>query len=183
MRFCTSLLLSLAVLLTSGCGLVGGPTRFEAYEVEVAARGPRVQATVGHKLQLSRAARRALHNGVPLVLRLNLELQGANEVAPAATRQETFEIRYLPMSERYELLSPERGERRTYPRLRHVLHRLSRIDVAFDDLVLPDGPYEARTRLRLDRASLPAPMQLPSVVYRTWRHDSEWSRWPFRISA
>lgn len=183
MRSCASLLLSVLLALTAGCGLVGGPTRFEINQVYVEMRGATLHARVNQELQLSRAARRAMHNGVPLVLRMNVEVLGENSVTPVATRTETFEIRYLPMSERYELTSPERGEQRSFPRLRHVLRRLARVSIDFDNLALPDGAYELRTRLYLDRASLPAPIQLPSVVYRTWRHDSDWSQWPFRISA
>ena len=56
-----------------------------------------------------------------------------------------------------------------------------RLDI--DAMTLAAGDYQFRARMRLDRTSLPAPMQLPSLVYRGWRHDSEWTQWPFRISA
>ena len=40
-----------------------------------------------------------------------------------------------------------------------------------------------RTRLRLDESRLPAPMRLPTWFSAQWQHDSEWSTWPFEISA
>ena len=64
-----------------------------------------------------------------------------------------------------------------------MLRELSELSQAIDEPALGPGEYELRTRMRLDRASLPAPVQLPSLVSRAWRHDSEWSRWPFTISA
>ncbi|MEM1412835.1 MAG: DUF4390 domain-containing protein [Pseudomonadota bacterium] len=180
-RLATTLALSL--ILLTGCGLVDGPDRFAVNDVRVSAQSDRVDAQLIQKLQLSRAAQRAMRHGVPLVLRLELEIIGDSGPGVLKRQEEVFEIRYLAMSERYELTRPAANQTRTYPRLRHVLRQLERLRVSLGATGLPEGRYTLRTRIRLDRSSLPAPLQLPAVVYGNWRHDSEWSPWPFTISA
>lgn len=186
------MLLSLAVLFLTGCGSGvwpgAGPNQFEVRDatVQQASRGLELKLHQG--LKLSVTARGALRNGVPLVLRVGYELRGETMLL---TGQRVFELRYLPMSERFQLTGPVDGAGfsagdstvRTYPRLRHALREMSRMTLDIESPKLPAGAYELRTRVWLDRSSLPSPMQLPSLVDREWRHDSEWSRWPFKINA
>lgn len=151
--------------------------------VEIGTRQGRLDLRMDQALQLSRPAWRAVRNGVPLVLELSLELRDGETMTLLAQENHAFVIRYLPLSERFELTDPVTGKRRNYPRLRHVLRDLSDLDVAMETPPLAPGRYELRARLRLDRARLPAPMQLPALVIRAWRHDSDWTRWPFTTSA
>jgi len=171
------------VLTTVGCGLGGEPARFEVVAVDVAPRGSGLDVRVDQQLELSRPARRAIRNGVTLVLDLSLEIRDGSNLTLVATETRGFEIRYLPLSQRYELREVGGGDPRTYPRLRHVLRALGNLRLDLDSAPLAPGAYECRARLRLDRASLPGPMQLPALLSRAWRHDSEWTQWPFRISA
>lgn len=182
-RFCAVLTLSLMLAGATGCGMAGGPTRFEVTQAQVNARGSRVQVQLQQTLELSQAARRAVENGVPLVLEMRYEVRSLERLTLVASGTRSYEISYLPMSERFQLTLPGDRNVKTYPRLRHVLRALSSVRLDIDSVTLASGDYQLRTRLRLDRASLPAPMQLPSLVYQEWRHDSEWTRWPFRISA
>jgi hypothetical protein len=182
-QFCAALALSLALAGTAGCGLAGGPTRFEVTQAQVNTRGSRVQVLLQQELELSRPARRAVANGVPLILELRYELRAPERLTLLASGVQTYEIRYLPMSERYQLILPGGETVKTYPRLRHVLRALSSVRLDIESVTLAAGDYQLRARMRLDRTSLPAPMQLPSLVYQAWRHDSEWTQWPFRISA
>jgi hypothetical protein len=182
-RFFVGLALSLFLAGTAGCGLAGGPSFFEVTQAQVNTRGSRVQVLLRQNLALSREAQRAVENGVPLVLELRYELRAPERLTLLASGVQTFEISYLPMSERYQLTLPGEGNVKTYPRLRHVLRELSSVRLDIDAMTLAAGDYQFRARMRLDRTSLPAPMQLPSLVYRGWRHDSEWTQWPFRINA
>ncbi len=138
---------------------------------------------VTQKLRLSRAAARAVRNGVALVLRLDVEVRDGRSLTLVAEEERAFEIRYLPMSEHFQLVDLASGEVSTYPRMRHVMAELGNLRLALDASPMAPGQYELRTRMRLDRASLPAPMQLPSFLSRAWRHDSDWTQWPFRINA
>jgi hypothetical protein len=179
-------------LVLAGCGPGdtpgGGPVNFEVRDAQVQRVTQGLELSLNQGLKLSEPARRAMRNGVPLVLRVGYELRGETVLL---TGQRVFELRYLPMSERFQLTGPLDGAGtatedqtvRTWPRLRHALRHLSRLTLDIQTPALPAGEYELRTRIWLDRSSLPSPMQLPSMVNRDWRHDSEWSRWPFRINA
>ncbi len=166
----------------------GGPVNFEVRDAQVQRVRQGLELDLHQGLKLSQPARRAMRNGVPLVLRVGYELRGETVLL---TGQRVYELRYLPMSERFQLSGPLDGAGeptedqtvRTWPRLRHALRYLSRLTLELETPALPAGEYELRTRVWLDRSSLPSPMQLPSMVNRDWRHDSEWSRWPFRINA
>ena len=92
-----------------------------------------------------------------------------------------YEIRYLPMSEHYQLSLPSGSEVRTFPRLRHLLSELSTVKLSFSTGVLPAGDYELLARTRLDRQKMPPPMRLPVLFSSQWRHDSDWSAWPVDI--
>ena len=35
----------------------------------------------------------------------------------------------------------------------------------------------------IDTRGLPAPMRLPALLSAGWQHQSEWSAWPFEITA
>ena len=58
-RLCVALALSLVMAGASGCGLAGGPTRFEVTQAQVNTRGSRVQVLLQQNLELSREAQRA----------------------------------------------------------------------------------------------------------------------------
>jgi hypothetical protein len=64
-----------------------------------------------------------------------------------------------------------------------LLAVIDELNVQLSTGPLPMGSYELRTRIRLDESRLPTPMQLPAWFSRQWQHDSEWSVWPFEISA
>ncbi len=181
MRCCAGVLLSLFLLLTSGCGLAGGQARFEVSRADISTRGSSLDIRLAQDLRLSPAASRAIRNGVPVRLLLTVEVRDGASGTLLATEQHAYDIRFLPMSRHFQLTAGD--ELQTFPRLRHVLRELSVLRMRVDAPPLAPGDYELRARLRLDRASLPAPMQLPSLVSRAWRHDSDWSQWPFTIGA
>lgn len=147
------------------------------------ARGRDLDIRLRQNLRLSRVAHRAVRNGVPLVLTLQLEVRDSQTLTLVAAEERRFEVSYLPMSERFQLTDTTTGRVDIFPRLRHVLAELGSVRLTIDAAPLAPGDYELRSRIRLDRGSLPAPMQLPSYVSRAWRHDSDWTQWPFRISA
>jgi hypothetical protein len=134
-------------------------------------------------LELSQQALEALEHGVTLTIGLEIELR--NDSNKTLTQQDTmhFQIRYLPLIERYQLSEEASGELQTFSRLRHLLATMDNLNVRLPTGPLSPGNYELRTRIRLDKSRLPAPMQLPAWFSSRWQHDSEWSVWPFKISA
>lgn len=171
------------LLAGAGCEAEGPPYGFEMVTVSLAPGRETVHAQTSQRMRLSGLAQQALKNGIPLFIDVVTEVRDAGGGDVYAKRGLRQEIRYLPLSERYQIQTGDNGETRTYPRLRHVLAELSRVQVDLETGPLPPGPYEFRVRVRLDRTSLPAPMQLPALLLGNWRHDTGWSAWPFEIRA
>lgn len=183
MRFCASLI-SIAMIALAGCG----PRQAldYAFAVQHVTITPAYQSLDIHlqqSLELSPQAREALEHGVTLTIRLELELRNDNYMIVARRDARRFLLRYLPLSERYQFAEEETGELRAFPRLRHMLAALDDLDIHFATGPLPPGSYELRTRISLDESRLPTPMQLPAWFSHQWRHDSEWSTWPFKVNA
>jgi hypothetical protein len=133
-------------------------------------------------LQFSEEARQALEHGVVLSIRLQVELHSEKELMVVQQTERLFHLRFLPLSERYQLSSSE-NDMQLYSRLRHLLAALGKQNIRMSTGPLLPGSYELRTRVSLDETRLPTPMQLPAWFSPDWRHDSEWSVWPFEISA
>jgi len=134
-------------------------------------------------LELSAQAREALEHGVTLTIRLELELRNDNNLIVARRDARRFQLRYLPLSERYQFSEEQTGELKAFSRLRHMLADMDEFNVRLATGPLPSGSYELRTRISLDESRLPTPMQLPAWFSSQWRHDSEWSTWPFSVSV
>lgn len=126
------------------------------------------------EIELSDEAVRALRHGVPLHLRVDLATRDPGSWSELEERSLHYDIRYLPLSDHYQLSGPgPGGPARTYPRLRHVLAELRDIEVRL--ATAPGaGAVVVRIRSRLDRNRLPGPMQLPALLSSLWAHDSGW---------
>lgn len=173
------LILLLAVIGLAACADPGAGGRFELERITAAWSNGRVDATIDQRLALSEEAREALIHGVPLTVELELLLRDAQNKTRVGGENSSYEIRYLPLSDHYQLSGPEGI--RTYPRLRHVLADLSDLSLSFDTGALPRGEYELLARTRLDQRKMPPPMRLPVLLSSKWRHDSSWSSWPLQI--
>ena len=135
------------------------------------------------KLNLSQQARAALQNGVSLTLRLEMELRSNEDMIENKHVARNFQLRYLPLSERFQFSVDIPPGQETFSRLRYVLATMDALDVQLPSGPLPPGNYELRTRVQLDESRLPAPMQLPALFSPQWRHDSDWSVWPFNVTV
>jgi hypothetical protein len=142
----------------------------------------RVTVDLRQQPALSPEAREALVRGVPLTFELELQLRESNNQTRVASETRGYEIRYLPLSERYQLSMPGVGDSKTYPRLRHVLAELSRLEVEFGTGLLPAGEYDLMARIYLDRSRMPPPMRLPALFSSGWSHASAWYSWPLEVA-
>ena len=183
MRFCASLL-SIAVVVLAGCGQREAlDYTFAINQVSVRQAFQSLDIRLQQQLELSSDARAALEHGVTLTIRLDMELRSDSNMIVTHRDARRFQLRYLPLSERYQLTEEETGELKTFSRLRHMLATMSDLSIQLTTGPLPSGSYEIRTRISLDENRLPTPMQLPVRFSSQWRHDSEWSVWPFTVSA
>lgn len=183
MRFCVSLL-SLTVLFLAGCGQREAlDYEFSIKNVSVRPAYQSLDVRLQQQLELSSQARDALEHGVTLTIRLELELRSDNNMIVMHRDARRFQLRYLPLIQRYQLAEDLSGESETFSRLRHLLAAMDDFNVRLSTGPLPSGSYELRTRISLDESRLPTPMQLPVRFSSQWRHDSEWSVWPFKVSV
>lgn len=191
MRYCSSarppaagrivaVLLSVLIPL-GGCRPDAAGGQFEVESVQARWASGRIEVRCEQSLRLSEAARDALRHGVPLTVELELILRNTADQTRIARDRSDFEIRYLPMSEHYQVSPLAGGTVRTYPRLRHALASLARVDMTLETGALPAGEYELLARTRLDRDRMPPPMRLPVLFDGAWRHVSTWSSWPLVI--
>lgn len=174
MLSCANLLrvfaLTSLVLLTA-CADRTGEFGFELQNVRSRVSGQQLNIALLQKISLSPDARTALQNGVPLHIEVRAELDTA---AGAISTSRRFEIRYMPLSDHYQLSSDQPAFVRTYPRLRHALAELSEVELSLPLLEVPAGDYQLSTRSWLEKRKLPAPMRLPAWFSPNWQHDSGW---------
>lgn len=183
MRFCASLL-SMTVLFLAGCGQQEAAYYgFAINKVSVSRAYQSLDVRLQQDLQLSQQAREALEHGVTLTISLEIELRNDDDRIVILKDARHFQLRYLPLSERYQLSEQEPEALHTFPRLRHLLAAIDNLNVHLGTGPLLPGNYELRTRIRIDESRLPTPMQLPAWFSSEWQHDSRWSVWPFEISA
>jgi hypothetical protein len=171
----------LGTALTTACDRQEQGYGFEVRQVQSAWSNGEIRIDLEQQLSLSQEAREALVHGVPLSLRLELILRDTRGQVHAGSETRHYEIRYLPLSDHYQLSGPEQEAPLTFPRLRHVLAGLASIQVSMDTGALPQGSYEILARSSLDPQKMPPPMRLPMLFSPQWRHDSEWSAWPIEI--
>lgn len=170
-----------SALLLSACGAGDSGGRFEVSEVAAAWSSGRLEVRCEQQLSLGSEARAALEHGVPLTIEVELLLRDSSSQTRVGSDTARYEIRYLPLSERYQLSTADGELLRTYPRLRHALAELARVDLSLTTGALPTGDYELLVRSRLSRNHLPPPMRLPALLSAQWDHDSDWTSWPVAI--
>ena len=162
-------------LLVTAWGKPAETGRFDLSAVEARWSNGQMEVRFEQELSLSPEARNALVHGVPLTVGVDLVLRDARTQMRIKKNQSYYEIRYLPLSEHYQLSGPDGKDIRTFPRLRHALADLGNLEVRFETGALPRGEYELLARSFLDKQKMPPPMRLPVMFSPRWRHESAWS--------
>jgi hypothetical protein len=143
-----------------------------------------LNANIGYRL--STEAIGALHSGVPLGIRLDVEIIDPrrwwfdNE---GASLQQAYQVDYHALSERYLVRNLNSGDQASFGSLRAALEHLGRIErlPLIDTAVLEDDRgYYVRLRVSLDQEQFPGPLRLLAFWRRDWSIASEWYRWPLR---
>lgn len=172
---------AIVLLALAACSTSESEGRFEFQMVESGWSNGLLIVSAEQSLSLSAEARNALVHGVPLSIETELSLRESGKRTRVADLSDRFEIRYLPLSDHYQLALADGLTVKTFPRLRHVLAELSDLEFSLRTGVLPAGDYEVLIRTRLDPMRMPPPMRLPAQLSADWRHDSSWTSWPLAI--
>jgi Domain of unknown function (DUF4390) len=141
-----------------------------------------LSATIAYRL--STEARDALHSGVPLGIRIDVEIVHPRrwwfDNENAALRQ-FYQLEYHALSERYIALNVNSGDQASFGSLFAALEYLGRVErlPLIDVAVLDEGRgYDVRLRAVLDEEQFPGPLRLLAFWRRDWSIASEWYRWP-----
>jgi len=136
--------------------------------------------------RLSTEAIDALHSGVPLGLRLDVEIIHPRrwwfDDDSVALRQ-SYQLDYRAVSERYIVQNINSGDQVSFASMLSALEYIGRVErlPLIDTAVLEDDRgYYVRMRASLDQEQLPGPLRLLAFWRRDWSIASEWYRWPLR---
>ena len=172
-----ALLLALLLAL-GGCVDEDASGLFEVRRLDAIWAEGHVDVQFEQHLRLSDEARNALRHGVPLTIELELVLRDTRSQTRVGRETRRYELRYLPLSEHYRVSGLGETAVQTFPRLRHALAEMSRLQLSIETGALPAGDYEVLARTRLDHGTLPPPMRLPVLFDPDWKHASAWTSWP-----
>ena len=167
--------------IKNSCASSEGKFGFTLLEAHIRKSGEHMLVRLVQKISLSSEAREALVHGVPLRIKVSANLRSSDGRSDESKATRHFEIRYMPLSDHYQLSSEEAGTVNTYPRLRHALAALSEVEMSLSVSGFEAGAYELRARSVLEKQHLPAPMRLPAWFAPNWQHDSGWVSWPVQI--
>lgn len=171
----------LALGLCSACGGPSEQPRFRIENLTATWSNGAISVRIEQRLELGEEAHDALRHSVPLTLTTELILRGATSRSRLYRTLRHYEIRYLPLSQRWQLREGDEGPTRSFPRLRHALAELSRLTLTLETGALPGGEYEVLARSYLDQERMPPPMRLPALFSARWDHASGWTAWPLDV--
>lgn len=132
---------------------------------------------------LSAEAREALENGVPLNIKLYIDVKRQRPYVwdeTVATLVQHYQLRYHALTEQYIVKNFNSGVQETYSTLRSAMRALGRIeDIPMLDaeLLEPDSHYMIHLRARLDIEALPAPLRPWAWFSPNWRLSSNSYSW------
>jgi len=159
------------------------PGRFEVRSAETTLENGVYYLNAWLELRLPPEAREALHSGVPLTIRLDVELEQSRRWwfnAGVAELTWRYELDYHALTERYVVTNLNTRDRRSFSTLFAALNELGRIQrLALIDAVLlePGRRYDVRLRVVLDMERLPGPLSLVAFWRRDFSIASEWYQW------
>lgn len=138
--------------------------------------------------RLSEAARDALRNGVPLELRLDVEVLRPGWVwweTTVASLAQRYRLQFHALSERYVLLQLNSGESRSFRSLARMLDAAGEVralPVIDAELLSADERHTVAVRAGLDTDALPRPLRPMAYISPQWHLESDWQRWPLGSS-
>jgi hypothetical protein len=121
----------------------------------------------------------ALDNGILLDFVVDLRALGPSRLGWRSTLAQTrrhIELRYFPLSRRYQLRDLDRGETRSFAARSLLLAALEDLRLRLPD----DWPAQASAyalSVALDRDRLPGALRLPALLRADWRVNSGEYRW------
>jgi hypothetical protein len=136
--------------------------------------------------RLSSDARRALQSGVPLTIRVEVELLKPRRLwfdSDEAALRQRYQLEYHALSERFTVQNLNSGDQASFSTLFAALDALGRVNhfPLIDAALLDSGTaYYLRMRSVLDVEKLTGPLRLIAFWRRDWSLGSDWYKWQLR---
>jgi hypothetical protein len=181
-------LISLFALLGAAATLAAGAQEAERFEIRnayVELVNGEWQLDVRLDLALADAARQAFEEGVPLVLKLEVEASVDRRLLPAedvVSMTRRWQLAYDAISQRYVVTDVKSGSHVSHATQDEAYEALGRVSgiVIADTAKLPDGQrFDMRVRATVEIGELPAAVRM-LLFWRSWSRDTEWYAWEVR---
>ena len=162
------------------------PGRFEVRSASVEIESGVYLLSARVEFRLSTEARDALQAGVPLNIRLDVEVLHSRRFwfnNTIASLRQRFQLDYHALSERYIVMNVNSGQQESFGSLFGALNFIGRVDKLplLDASLLEDArEYKLRMRAFLDQEKFPGPLRLLAFWRRDWSLASDWYQWPLR---
>src|SRR5579871_3929382 len=140
-----------------------------------------MDADVG--LNLSDDAINALENGLPITVKLQIEIIKHRSWwlnSTTATLEQSYQISYHALSRRFIVINLNSGDQQSYSTYREAVTSMGQIsDLPIIDakLLEPGAHYNIRMRAVLDVTRMPGPLQLFASLFKGWNLSSDWYQW------
>jgi len=180
-RWCISLLVALCLVVGHSSAR---ETRISAVRTLLADGVYRIGARVD--FEFNETLHDALHNGVPLLIELRIEVLRDRRwlwaVLVAELRQR-FELQYHALSRRYLVRNYSTGVQRSFSTMSDALEYIGNVyELPLIDANLLEAKqaYSIRMRADLDVESLPTPVRLWAYLGSAWSLKGDWYQWPLQ---
>jgi len=133
--------------------------------------------------QFSEVALRALENGVPLLVDLHVQVRRKGAwiwEADVVDFHFRRQLRYLPLSEAYEVVDIADGNKRRFVSQSVALEALgeiSELPLVAAAKLQPGESYRVEIKTALDIEALPVPLRPTAYMSSHWKLSSEWNKW------
>jgi len=136
--------------------------------------------------EFSKEALEALENGVPLDIKVYIEVEGVRNYMwneTVATLVQHYRLAYHALAEQYIVENLNSGTRKSFPSRYTAVSSMGTIDnlpILDRELLSSDKEYRGKIRARLDLESLPAPLRPWAWFTPSWRLSSDWYTWSLK---
>jgi Domain of unknown function (DUF4390) len=133
-------------------------------------------------LGLSRAARRAIDDGVPVTLSLVAEISRTRRLLPdetVASVEQRWTLQYHALSQRYLVTNENSGEQESHPTLAQALDGLSSVrhlPIVDESLLRKERRYDVSLQATVDIGGLPDTLKA-LMFWRDWSRQTERYSW------
>jgi len=140
-----------------------------------------LDADVG--LNLSDDAVNALENGLPITVKLQIEIIKHRTWwlnSTSASLEQSYQISYHALTRRFIITNLNSGDQQSYSTYREAVTSMGQVsDLPIIDAKLldPGAHYNIRMRAVLDVKSFPGPLQLIASLFKGWNLSSDWYQW------